>query len=231
MASYGIGNKGQTDLDMARKLKQHILAVEQAQADIAGVENAAQSYVGSFDQMPGILNQAQQSGLYEMNRLAGRQFAAAAGRGGASNVTASAGAGATTSQMAGQMGTFMSDIAAQRAQAAMQGAQAKYQTQADLWGMRQDAAAAGVDAGQAYFETDIGNVLQNAGKLALQEEARNIIASNTGDNIINALEAFLASLNAGDRLEAQKQITAVAGQLGHSITFDEAGNMYSVIIG
>ena len=183
------GFKGSLDFEMAKKARESLAGVEEAQKNIGNVEGAVQGVQQAYAGLPSMFDQAQAAGTYNMRRTAGQQFAAMAGRGGASNAMASAGAGAANEAMAGQMAQFSSDLAAQRAQAALAGANADLANQASLYDLRQNAAVAGMDAATTYFDQDIGGKMEAGFREKLRNEAQSILQSSDG-NIYEWIKSF-----------------------------------------
>ena len=165
-------NQAGAKLKLFDKLKQGISGVESAQGNIGGIEQAVTGLGNAYGAIPGALDQQQNAGIYEMRRLAGQQFASMAGRGGASNVVASAGAGDANAQMAGQIGQFMGDIAAKKAQASIAGAESGLQSQQMLYGVRQEAAAAPVDSAQLQLAMNLPEETATATKESISMTAQ-----------------------------------------------------------
>ena len=184
------GFKGSLDFEMAKKAKESLAGVEEAQKNIGNVEGAVQGVQQAYAGLPAMFDQAQAAGTYNMRRTAGQQFAAMAGRGGASNAMASAGAGAANEAMAGQMAQFSSDLAAQRAQAALAGANADLANQASLYDLRQNAAVAGMDVAETYFDQDIGGKMEAGFKTMLSQQAQTILFSANPGEIYDWIKSF-----------------------------------------
>lgn len=184
------GFKGSMDYEAAKRFKQGIEGVEAAQQNIGNVEGAVQGVQQAYAGLPSMFDQAQAAGAYNMRRTAGQQFAAMAGRGGASNAMASAGAGAANEAMAGQMAQFSSDLAAQRAQAALAGANADLANQASLYDLRQNAAAAPVDAAAAYFAQDIGGKMESGFQTMLANDAKKMVMGGDFEAAQNWIKSF-----------------------------------------
>jgi 3-oxoacyl-ACP reductase-like protein len=212
------GFKGSLDFEMAKKARESLAGVEEAQKNIGNVEGAVQGVQQAYAGLPAMFDQAQAAGTYNMRRTAGQQFAAMAGRGGASNAMASAGAGAANEAMAGQMAQFSSDLAAQRAQTALAGANADLANQASLYDLRQNAAVAGMDAATTYFEQDIGGKME-AGWLAMtSDQMQSIIEENWANppQKIALLREYLENIS--DPLQ-RKAATQKLKELGKTYGF------------
>jgi len=216
------GFKGSLDFEMAKKARESLAGVEEAQKNIGNVEGAVQGVQQAYAGLPSMFDQAQAAGTYNMRRTAGQQFAAMAGRGGASNAMASAGAGAANEAMAGQMAQFSSDLAAQRAQAALAGANADLANQASLYDLRQNAAVAGMDAATTYFEQDIGGKMEAGFKTMIENEALKLVMG--GD--FEAATAWIMSFaDPVERKAAYDTIVKIGNQApgGYAMSFGPYG--------
>ena len=171
---YGALNAGENKSYWNKKAIQGITDVAEAQKNIGGIESSAQNLGNVYGGLQGALDQQQNAGIYQMRRMAGQQFANVAGRGAASNVMASGAADSAASAMSGQVGQFMTDIANQKAQAAIAGAQAQYGAEKDLYDYRQSAAAADVDAQQLFKKSGLFDNLSEDFKKSLDTESQAI---------------------------------------------------------
>lgn len=187
---YGALNVGQNKSYWNKKAIEGITGVAEAQKNIGGVENTAAGIGQAYGGLNKVFDQQQNAGVTGMRQIAGQQFASMAGRGGASNAMASAGVGAANAQMATQMGTFMSDIAAQRAQAAIAGAQAQYDVEKDLYDYRQSAASADLDAAQLFEKSKLFDNLSEDFKKSLEEKANAILSSSSPQDMYDWILSF-----------------------------------------
>lgn len=187
---YGALNTGENKSYWNKKAIQGIADVAEAQKNIGGIESSAQNLGNVYGGLQGALDQQQNAGIYQMRRMAGQQFANVAGRGAASNVMASGAADSAASAMSGQVGQFMTDIANQKAQAAIAGAQAQYGAEKDLYDYRQSAAAADVDAAELFEKSGLFDNLSEDFKKSLDEQAQGFVLRQDMPGLIAWVKSF-----------------------------------------
>lgn len=229
---YGALNTGENKTYWNKKAIQGITDVAEAQKNIGGIESSAQNLGNVYGGLQSALDQQQNAGIYQMRRMAGQQFANVAGRGAASNVMASGAADSAASAMSGQVGQFMTDIANQKAQAAIAGAQAQYGAEKDLYDYRQTAAAADVDAAELFEKSKLFDNLSEDWRTSMDQQIQGIMIQNWANagTMLDELNALLTSLtNPLERQAALNIAKQVAKRRHRVLTITHDGVVKNIL--
>jgi hypothetical protein len=195
--AYGV-NVGKEQGVALEKWKSGLQDLAGAASDFGGVEKAAGTMEGVYANAPAHLQQAQNQGILNMKQQAGNAAGMMAGRGGASNAMSSGAGMANSAAMSTGIGTFMNDIAAQKANMAVQGAQFGLQNQGMMHDYRLAAAETQNTANAALIDQEYWEKMQNAQKLAMETEVESIaneylLTKIDEKGFMEALKAYAAT--------------------------------------
>lgn len=211
--AYGV-NVGQETAKGLEKWNKGVQNLAAADADYGGVTNAVGAVEGAYAQAPGQLQQTQNQGLFAMQQQAGNMAGVMSGRGGASNAMSSGAGSANAAAMSTGIGSFMNDIAAQRAGLAIQGAQTNLTNQETLQGYKTTAAASQNAVNAQMLDQDYWNKMQGAQKQAIYDEIQSMANTFllTGNNdqagYLNAVKQYASTFPP----DVQASIMSMAAQ-------------------
>jgi hypothetical protein len=210
--AYGV-NVGKEQGVALEKWKSGLQDLAGAASDFGGVEKAVGTMEGVYANAPAHLQQAQNQGILNMKQQAGNAAGMMAGRGGASNAMSSGAGMANSAAMSTGIGTFMNDIAAQKANMAVQGAQFGLQSQEMMHDYRLTKAETQNTINSQMIKEDYAGKKENANKLVIETEVQSLVnahmlTGNDPEAFRKAVQQYAASFPP----DIQASIYAIAHQ-------------------